>query len=651
MLDQLLAGHYQVLKILGAGGFGQTYVAQDLHRPGNPTCVVKHLKPANSDPAFLEAARHLFAKEAEALEQLGHHPQIPRLLAYFEENQEFYLVQELIDGNLLSTELLPGYRWSESQVVQLLQEILEILDFVHSNAVIHRDVKPNNIIRRQQDNKLVLVDFGVVKQINMQLATAQSQMSTSVAVGTLGYMPPEQLRGKPRFSSDIYALGIIAIQALTGLNHKQLQEDAKGEVDWYRYAEVSPALADIINKMVRYHFQERYESAKEVLAALETLVFQSGYSTTQPEFPLQYFDTEQDTCPPTGLVSNPVFSFGQHPLNTTANNSRPSTASTSDLAVSPNNLQSVGLAKAKAVVKSPIVVTLSLATVVSILGMFSFDWYKNQNLLASVQDVKSLKQAKDYKKCIEKGTQLSLSSENSSSNLQAKTELVSTLNECRIFQAKALAAQSNFPQAIKQVDKIPANQPFSEDAQNLINEWSQKLLTQATQKYEQLGDVDNAILTTKDIPQKSSNYKEAQDLSAKWQQEFNSNKQLLNVAQTALSQNRFNDAITSANKIAATQYWQDKKEAIIQGAKSKLKSNNTKKSDSSKITVVRSKPIASRVTSSRKKSSNSGLVEKLRQVTRERNNQPKSQLSSTRKNQTIDNCQSPNSLLGQGSKC
>ncbi|WP_414568883.1 protein kinase domain-containing protein [Nostoc sp. CCY 9925] len=651
MLDQLLAGHYQVLKILGAGGFGQTYVAQDLHRPGNPTCVVKHLKPANSDPAFLEAARHLFAKEAEALEQLGHHPHIPRLLAYFEEKQEFYLVQELIDGNLLSTELLPGDRWSESQVVQLLQEILEILDFVHSNGVIHRDVKPNNIIRRQQDNKLVLVDFGVVKQINMQLATAQSQMSTSVAVGTLGYMPPEQLRGKPRFSSDIYALGIIAIQALTGLNHKQLQEDAKGEVDWYSYAQVSPALAGIINKMVRYHFQERYESAKEVLAALKTLVFQSGYSTTQPEFPLQYFDTEQDTCPPTGFDTNPVFSFGQHPLNTTANNSRPSTASTSDLAVSPNNLQSVGLAKANAVVKSPIVVTLSLAIVVSILGMFSFDWYKNQNLLASVQDVKSLKQAKDYEKCIEKGTRLSLSSENSSSNFQAKTELVSTLNECRIFQAKALAAQSNFPQAIKQVDKIPANQPFSEDAQNLINEWSQKLLTQATQKYEQLGDVDNAILTAKDIPQKSSNYKEAQDLSAKWQQEFTSNKQLLNVAQTALSQNRFNDAISSANKIAATQYWQDKKEAIIQGAKSKLKSNNTKKSDSSKTTVVISKPIGTRVRSLRDKPSNSGLVEKLRQVTRERNNKPKSQLSSTRKNQTIDNCQSPNSLLGQGSKC
>lgn len=520
MLDQLLAGHYQILKVLGAGGFGQTYVAQDMHRPGNPTCVVKHLKPANTEPAFLEAARHLFAKEAEALEQLGHHAHIPRLLAYFEENQEFYLVQELIDGNLLSTELLPNYRWSESQVVQLLREILDILDFVHSNGVIHRDVKPNNIIRRQQDNKLVLVDFGVVKQINMQLATAQSQMSTSVVVGTLGYMPPEQVRGKPRFSSDIYALGIIAIQALTGLNHQQLREDARGEVDWYSYAQVSPELADIISKMVRYHFQEYYESAKEVLAALETLMIQFGYATTQPGFYPQYSHTESGSCP----LTVPVSQFRQHSLNTAENNPQLSTASTLNLPVSSNSSQSAGFAKAFAVIKSPVGVILSLATFVSIFGVFAFDWHKNQNLLASVQDIKSLKEAKKYQKCIGKAVNIDFSGNNLSRNLQVKTELINTLNECRISQAKTLAAQSNFPESIKQANKIPVNQAFSEDAQNLINELSQKLLTKATQKYEQLGDVDNAILITKDIPSKSSNFKEAQESIAKWKQEFNSSK-------------------------------------------------------------------------------------------------------------------------------
>ncbi|MBC1223269.1 serine/threonine protein kinase [Nostoc sp. UCD121] len=648
MLDQLLAGHYQVLKVLGAGGFGQTYVAQDIHRPGNPTCVVKHLKPANTEPAFLEAARHLFAKEAEALEQLGHHAHIPRLLAYFEENEEFYLVQELIDGNLLSTELLPGYHWSESQVVQLLREILDILDFVHSNGVIHRDVKPNNIIRRQQDNKLVLVDFGVVKQINMQLTTAQSQMSTSVVVGTLGYMPPEQLRGKPRFSSDIYALGIIAIQALTGLNHQQLREDASGEVEWYSYAQVSPELAGILSKMVRYHFQERYESAKEVLAALETLVVQLGYATTQPDFRLQYPHTEPYSCPPTV----PVSQFGQQPLSTTANNPRLSTAPTLNLPASPNSPQSAGFAKALAVIKSPVGVILSLATFVSILGVSAFDWHKNQNFLASVQDIKTLKQAKKYEECIQKASNIGFPDKNSSRNLQVKNELINTLNECRISQAKILAAQSNFPEAIKQADKILSNQPFSEEAQNLINEWSQKLLTLATQKYEQSGDVDNAILIAKDIPSKSSSFKEAQEFIAKWKQEFNSSKENLNLAQIALTKNKFNDAITSASKIAGTQYWRQQKEAIIQEAKSKLEPDNIKPFYSVNTTVVRNQLITPRVAPTIRKRNNSNLnVSSNNSQPVIRTRKLKSQPSPTQKSPTIDNCQASSSILGQGSNC
>ena len=559
---------------------------------------------------------------------------------------------------MLNTELLPGYRWSESQVVQLLREILDILDFVHSNGVIHRDVKPNNIIRRQQDNKLVLVDFGVVKQINMQLATAQSQMSTSVVVGTLGYMPPEQVRGKPRFSSDIYALGIIAIQALTGLNHQQLREDARGEVDWYSYAQVSPKLADIISKMVRYHFQERYESAKEVLAALETLMIQFGYATTQPGFYPQYSHTESGSCPPTV----PVSQFRQHSLNTAENNPQLSTASTLNLPVSPNSSQSAGFAKAFAVIKSPVGVILSLTTFVSIFGVFAFDWHKNQNLLASVQDIKSLKQAKKYEECIGKAVNIGFFSNNSSRNLQVKTELINTLNECRISQAKTLAAQSNFPEAIKQADKISGNQPFSEDAQNLINELSQKLLTKATQKYEQLGDVDNAILTTKDIPSKSSNFKEAQESIAKWKQEFNSSKENLNLAQIALTQKRFNDAITSASKIAVTQYWREQKEAIIQQAKSKLESDNIKPSYSANTMVVRSQPITPRVTPTIR------ITPRVTPTIRKRNNsnlnasssnyQPiirkrklKSQPSPTKKVPTIDNCQASASILGQGSNC
>ncbi|HBB30997.1 MAG TPA: serine/threonine protein kinase [Cyanobacteria bacterium UBA8803] len=272
MIGRLLDQRYQVVEVLGQGGFGHTYIAQDTHRPGNPTCVVKHLKPATSDPECLQTARRLFNSEAETLEKLGHHDQIPRLLAYFEENEEFYLVQEFIAGHPLTKELPAGQRWSYSQVIQLLQEVLSILEFVHGNGVIHRDLKPDNLIRRQQDNKLVLVDFGAVKQVQMQSIMAHEGLAETVAIGTPGYMPSEQGQGRPRPCSDIYALGIIGIQAVTGLNPRQLLEDsATGEIIWRQYAQISEELAAILTKMVRHYFKHRYQTATEVLQALTLL--------------------------------------------------------------------------------------------------------------------------------------------------------------------------------------------------------------------------------------------------------------------------------------------------------------------------------------------------------------------------------------------
>jgi serine/threonine-protein kinase len=272
MLGKLLDRRYQVTQVLGAGGFGRTYLAQDTRRPGNPICVVKQLKPATSDPNFLEAARRLFNSEAETLEQLGNHSHIPRLLAYFEEDQEFYLVQEFIEGHTLSQELQPGQRWEESRVIELLQEVLSILEFVHQHGVIHRDIKPDNIIRRKSDNKLVLVDFGAVKQIRTQLASVYGQANNTIAIGTPGYMASEQALGQPRPSSDIYALGIIGIQALTGLPPISFQEDlSTGEILWQHLVQVSRGMETVLSKMVRYHFKDRYQSAAEALEALQQL--------------------------------------------------------------------------------------------------------------------------------------------------------------------------------------------------------------------------------------------------------------------------------------------------------------------------------------------------------------------------------------------
>ncbi|NJL49426.1 MAG: protein kinase, partial [Leptolyngbyaceae cyanobacterium SM2_5_2] len=268
-----LGGRYRLLQPLGAGGFGQTFQAQDLHLPGHPLCVVKQLQPQVSSIEELQVARRLFDTEAQVLYRLGSHPQIPGLLAHFEEDQEFYLAQEYIQGHSLAEELQPGAPWSEAQVVSFLGDLLGILAFVHGAGVIHRDIKPNNLIRRASDNRLVLIDFGAVKQVSAQATTRQSHLSHTISIGTQGYMPSEQLAGRPQFSSDIYAVGVLGIQALTGCAPTQFQPDpCSGELDWQRYASnTHPALLAVLEQMVRYDFRTRYANASEALAALGAL--------------------------------------------------------------------------------------------------------------------------------------------------------------------------------------------------------------------------------------------------------------------------------------------------------------------------------------------------------------------------------------------
>jgi CHASE2 domain-containing sensor protein len=268
--NALLDGRYEVQNVLGSGGFGVTYLARDRKRPGNPPCAIKHLVPARRDPNFVSLARRLFNTEAEILSKLGHHSQIPNILAYFEDNQEFYLVQEFIDGTPLDRELEQSpTAWSEAKVIDFLRQLLPVLDFIHSNYAIHRDLKPGNIIRTERDGKLVLIDFGAVKEINPQLP---GEANMTIAIGTRGYTPPEQYAGKPNFSSDIYALGTIAIEAITHTHPRDLPiDDNTGELCWRDRAIVTEKLAAVLDKMVAYHFPHRYQSAQEVLADLLTI--------------------------------------------------------------------------------------------------------------------------------------------------------------------------------------------------------------------------------------------------------------------------------------------------------------------------------------------------------------------------------------------
>ena len=273
IVGTLLRDRYLIVEVLGAGGFGETYLARDTQRPGDPICVVKQLKIVSDNPRSHHLAQRLFQAEAVVLGQLGEHNQIPRLLAYFEIQQTFYLVQEMVEGRLLRNILSQNRPLSQSAVIRLLRDLLPVISFVHSKGVIHRDIKPSNIIRRKSDGRYVLIDFGAVKTITNQLAESDAtQLTYTVGIGTQGYMPSEQSSGRPTVRSDIYALGITAIEALTGKPPHAIKRSDDGELIWSHTVEnISPALSRIINKMVRYDFNKRYPSAQSVLTDLEAL--------------------------------------------------------------------------------------------------------------------------------------------------------------------------------------------------------------------------------------------------------------------------------------------------------------------------------------------------------------------------------------------
>ncbi|MFB2974490.1 protein kinase [Aerosakkonema sp. BLCC-F183] len=282
LVGQTLQGRYRITQKLGEGGFGETYLAIDTCDFNEP-CVVKRLKAQSQ--TNIKWVQQAFEQEAQMLKKLGKHPQIPKLLAYFPEQQEFFLVQEYIEGNNLRTQINIGSRWNENQVIFLLQYILEVLEFVQQNGVIHRDIKPENIIIQKKDNKIILIDFGAVKQVSTQVFNTHGQVvATTVGVGTPGYMPIEQMRGHPALGSDVYAVGMIGIEALTGILPSNIPIDPNNlELVWRNQAQVRNDVANVLDKMVRYHPSKRYQSASEALKDIRKLTITKPLS--QPPIP------------------------------------------------------------------------------------------------------------------------------------------------------------------------------------------------------------------------------------------------------------------------------------------------------------------------------------------------------------------------------
>ena len=287
MIGTVLQDRYQIVQPLSAGVFGQTYISVDRYHPQRHRYVIKQLKVNNyQSTSYFDYLRLRFLTETETLKNLGRHSQIPELITCFEENERFYLVQEFIPGKSLAAELpnkpkSPG-KWSQADIIKFLEDVLCILDFVHSQGFIHCDIKPENLIRRAIDGRLVLINFGSIQPIDFSLKTELS--IDQIPVTPLGYIPPEQFIGQTQPNSDIYSLGIIAIQAITGLSPLQLEIDPENnEIVWCDDdTPIHDYLVAFLSQMIRYKYQERFQSAHEALWVLKNIPWE-----TQPtEIPI-----------------------------------------------------------------------------------------------------------------------------------------------------------------------------------------------------------------------------------------------------------------------------------------------------------------------------------------------------------------------------
>ncbi|MGB3656051.1 MAG: serine/threonine-protein kinase [Rivularia sp. (in: cyanobacteria)] len=298
----LLKERYRAMKPIGQGGFSRTFLARDEDKPSLPLCVIKQFYPQAQGTGTLAKAIELFNHEAMRLEELGKHRQIPELLAYFTQNDRQYLIQEFIDGLNLAQELQQNGVYSETQIQQLLHELLRILQFCHQKQVIHRDIKPENIIRRQNPPKtrgqIVLVDFGASKVV-----TQTSMHQTGTSIGSPEYVAPEQMRGRALFASDIYSLGVTCIHLLTARSPFDLYDINNDVWLWrdYLQASIDRDLSRILDKMLATTPARRYQTVDEVLKdvnSLPTLIAQTG-NAVKP------VPTPSKPVPPTIVSSSP----------------------------------------------------------------------------------------------------------------------------------------------------------------------------------------------------------------------------------------------------------------------------------------------------------------------------------------------------------
>ncbi|WP_434222063.1 protein kinase domain-containing protein [Limnospira platensis CENA597] len=310
MADHSLLNHrYQIIQPLGSGGFGETFLAEDTQMPSGRRCVIKQLKPVTDNPDIYQLVQDRFQREAAILEELGTaHQQIPTLYAYFRENDLFYLVQEWIEGQTLTDYVHRHGSMRESSVRAMLVSLLSVLEYVHSKQIVHRDIKPDNIMLRSSNLEPVLLDFGAVKETMGTVLSHSGNPTRSVVVGTPGFMASEQAIGRPIYSSDLYALGLTAIFCLTGKVPQEFSTDPlSGNLLWRsEVPTITPSFANAIEQAIQSHPDKRFSTAGEMRAALN-FTSHTGTSVSRTGQPTAtIISSNPNQQPPTIVSSVPV---------------------------------------------------------------------------------------------------------------------------------------------------------------------------------------------------------------------------------------------------------------------------------------------------------------------------------------------------------
>jgi serine/threonine protein kinase len=572
MIGKVLQARYQIIQSLGAGVFGQTYLAVDMNYPHTPKCVVKQLKVNSLHPSYLDTIRLRFLTETSTLKRLGTHGQIPEFIACFEENERFYLVQEYIAGHSLTAELPIsqewGCLWTEEEVMTFLEDALGILEFVHSQGVIHCDIKPENIIRRAINGKLVLIDFGSIQSINFGM---DGDLSIYQAPTTsLGYIPPEQFIGQTQPNSDIYALGMIAIQAVTGLEPLRLAVDPQtNEIIW-RSPEtpVSDYLAAILSQMIRYNYQERFQSAAEVLRVLRQMVWEAALNTlpaTQHSQEQQEEPTSESSPLFTGIkvglaVNSILMGVGTYSLLHTA----PTTPSETDILYKATKEYQAGdlkqaIALAKSIPSYSNVYPDAQATIETWQQQWQLAAQKYSQAQQALADSKwsdVIKLANQVPDILYWQVKVNQLTQQAKSNIEAETQKL-------LAKAYAKAEARDFSTALQYLRQIPPESKAGALVQEKLVEYNQKRQIRAAyflhqaRKQALVGNFDHAVEFLRKIPEDTPVYAQAQLKLNEYSQKLRPQNQSQKLAYGLFSSTQNPQSVMSRKNIPPENYLQE----------------------------------------------------------------------------------------------